>query len=148
MKKLLALLFALTMVLDLAACGGTAETEPAEEETETAEAAETETAEAEETESTGDTVTLRVGASPTPHAEILAQVVDDLAEQGIDLQIVEYTDYVVPNTAVEDGEDDANYFQHTPYMENFNAERGTHGSNLGLLHCRQILYHVSHQGSP
>ena len=132
MKKLLALLFALTMVLALAACGGTAETEePAEaEETETAEAAEAE----ETTESTGDTVTLRVGASPTPHAEILAQVVDDLAEQGIDLQIVEYTDYVVPNTAVEDGEDDANYFQHTPYMENFNAERGTHLVAVGDVH--------------
>jgi len=79
-------------------------------------------------------VTLRVGASPTPHAEILAQVVDDLAEQGIDLQIVEYTDYVVPNTAVEDGEDDANYFQHTPYMENFNAERGTHLVAVGDVH--------------
>ena len=75
MKKLLALLFALTMVLALAACGGAAE-EPAEaEDTETAEAAETE----ETAEETGDTVTLRVGASPTPHAEILAQVVDDLA---------------------------------------------------------------------
>ena len=132
MKKLLALLFALTMVLALAACGGAAETEePAEaEETET-----TEAAEAEETaEATGDIVTLRVGASPTPHAEILAQVVDDLAEQGIDLQIVEYTDYVVPNTAVEDGEDDANYFQHTPYMENFNAERGTHLVAVGDVH--------------
>ena len=132
MKKLLALLFALTMILALAACGGTAEsTEPAEaEETETAEAAEAE----ETTESTGDMVTLRVGASPTPHAEILAQVVDDLAEQGIDLQIVEYTDYVVPNTAVEDGEDDANYFQHTPYMKNFNAERGTHLVAVGDIH--------------
>ncbi len=130
MKKLLALLFALTMVLCLAACGGTATEEPAEaEETETAE-----TAEAAETEETGETVTLRVGASPTPHAEILAQVVDDLAEQGIDLQIVEYTDYVVPNTAVEDGEDDANYFQHTPYMENFNAERGTHLVAVGDVH--------------
>ena len=132
MKKLLALLFALTLVLALAACGGAAETEePAEaEETETTEAAEAE----ETTESTGDMVTLRVGASPTPHAEILAQVVDDLAEQGIDLQIVEYTDYVVPNTAVEDGEDDANYFQHTPYMENFNAERGTHLVAVGDVH--------------
>ena len=128
MKKLLALLFALTMVLGLAACGGTATEEPAEaEETETAEAVETE-------ETAGETVTLRVGASPTPHAEILAQVVDDLAEQGIDLQIVEYTDYVVPNTAVEDGEDDANYFQHTPYMENFNAERGTHLVAVGDIH--------------
>ena len=127
MKKLLALLFALTMVLGLAACGGSTAEEPAEAE-------ETETAEAVETEETAETVTLRVGASPTPHAEILAQVVDDLAEQGIDLQIVEYTDYVVPNTAVEDGEDDANYFQHTPYMNNFNAERGTHLVAVGDIH--------------
>ena len=132
MKKLLALLFSLSLVLALAACGGAAETtEPAEaEETETEETAEAE----ETTESTGDMVTLRVGASPTPHAEILRQVVDDLAAEGIDLQVVEYTDYVVPNTAVEDGEDDANYFQHTPYLENFNAERGTHLVAVGDVH--------------
>ena len=116
MKKLLALAFALVLVLALAACGDT--TEPA----------------ADDGSNTTEPVTIRVGASPTPHAEVLEQVVDVLAEQGIDLQVVEYTDYGVPNTAVEEGEDDANYFQHTPYMNNFNAENGTHLVNVADVH--------------
>ena len=66
-----------------------------------------------------DTVTLKVGATPTPHAEILEIVKDNLAEQGITLEIVEYTDYVQPNNAVESGDLDANYFQHITYMNNF-----------------------------
>ena len=57
---------------------------------------------------------MKVAASPTPHAEILEQVKPILAEQGIDLVITEYGDYVVPNTAVDEGDEDANYFQHTP----------------------------------
>jgi len=73
----------------------------------------------------GDTTVLTVGASPTPHVQILEQVVDDLAEQGIALEIIEYTDYVLPNTDVDAGEIDANYFQHTPYLEDFNEENGT-----------------------
>ena len=59
---------------------------------------------------------------------------DDLAEQGITLEIRPYNDYVMPNTAVEEGEDDANFFQHITYMENFNAERGTHLVNAGAIH--------------
>ena len=59
---------------------------------------------------------------------------DDLAEQGITLEIRPYNDYVMPNTAVEEGEDDANFFQHITYMENFNAERGTHLVNAGGIH--------------
>ncbi len=70
--------------------------------------------------------TITVGASSTPHAEILAAVKDTLAEAGWNLKIVTYGDYVLPNTALESGELDANYFQHTPYLENFNKERGTH----------------------
>ena len=58
----------------------------------------------------GDTVTLKVGASPAPHAEILEQVAPILAEQGITLEIVEYNDYIVPNEAVESADTDANYF--------------------------------------
>lgn len=118
MKKLLALLLGLTMALGLAACGST----PAETEGEG------------NTEATGETVTLTVAATPTPHAEILQQVVEPLKAEGIDLVIKEYTDYVLPNTAVEEGEVDANYFQHTPYMESFNAERGTHLVNAGEIH--------------
>ena len=116
MKKLLALAMALTLCLGLAACGG----DTADAGTDTAQ--------------TGETVTLRVGATPAPHEEILEQVVDNLAEQGITLEIVPYTDYNTPNTAVEEGEDDANYFQHITYMENFNAEHGTHLVSAGAIH--------------
>ncbi len=79
-------------------------------------------------------VTLRVGASVTPHAEILQQVVEPLAAQGITLEIVEYTDYVQPNTAVEDGSLDANYFQHQPYLTTFNEENGTHLVSVASIH--------------
>lgn len=120
MKKILALLLGLTMALGLAACGTT----PAEDTGSGSDAASND----------GETVTLKVGASATPHAEILKQVVEPLKEQGIDLEIVEYGDYIVPNTAVEEGEDDANYFQHTPYMENFNNENGTHLVAVAEIH--------------
>lgn len=82
----------------------------------------------------GETVTLKVGASPTPHAEILAVVKDLLAEQGIQLEVVEFTDYIQPNLAVEEGEIDANYFQHITYMNNFNAENGTHLVSVADVH--------------
>ena len=120
MKKLLALAMALTLCLGLAACGG--DTTDASTDT------------TDDTAQTGETVTLTVGATPAPHQEILEQVVDDLAEQGITLEIRPYNDYVMPNTAVEEGEDDANFFQHITYMENFNAERGTHLVNAGAIH--------------
>ena len=116
MKKLLTLILALTMAVGLCACGGAAE-EPAGDDA-----------------AAGETVTLKVAASPTPHAEILAQVVDVLAEQGIDLQITEYGDYVIPNTAVEEGDEDANFFQHTPYLDQFNEENGTHLVSVAKIH--------------
>lgn len=62
-----------------------------------------------------------IGASPTPHAQILKQVIDDMKELGYDLEIIEFTDYVLPNEAVATGEVDANFFQHTPYMNSFNS---------------------------
>ncbi len=67
---------------------------------------------------------LKVGASPSPHAEILNFVKDQLAKQGIELEVVEFTDYVLPNKSLEAGEIDANYFQHQPYLEDFNAKEG------------------------
>ena len=77
--------------------------------------------------SSAASVTLTVGASPSPHAEILNDVVKPLlAEQGINLVVQEFDDYIIPNTALEAGELDANYFQHEPYLEEFNAENGTH----------------------
>lgn len=79
-------------------------------------------------------VTLKVGATPEPHAALLNLVVDDLAKQDINLQVVEFTDYVTPNEALENGELDANYFQHIPYLDSFNKERGYHLVNAGGIH--------------
>lgn len=73
-----------------------------------------------------DDTTIRVGATPTPHAEILNQVASVLEEDGYTLDVVEYNDYVLPNTALENDELDANYFQHITYLNDFNEENGTH----------------------
>lgn len=81
-----------------------------------------------------DDSVIRVGASPTPHAEILEVIKEDLADQGYTLEIVEYNDYVIPNTATESGELDANYFQHQPYLDDFNAENGTHLVSVADVH--------------
>ena len=79
-------------------------------------------------------VKLTVGASSTPHAELLEIVKPALAEQGIELEIVIYDDYVLPNTALQDGTLDANYFQHTPYLNSFNDSNGTDLVSAGLIH--------------
>lgn len=84
--------------------------------------------------SSDKTVTLKVGASPTPHAEILKQCVEPLKKEGVNLKIVEFTDYVQPNTALESGDLDANYFQHTPYLEDFNKKHNTHLVALAKVH--------------
>lgn len=81
-----------------------------------------------------DDKVIRVGASVTPHAEILAIAAPILAEQGYTLEIVEFTDYVQPNTAVESGDLDANYFQHQPYLDDFNANNGTHIVSVAAIH--------------
>ena len=77
---------------------------------------------------------IKVGASPTPHAEILNTVADQLASEGYTLDVVEYNDYVLPNTALEDGELDANYFQHITYLNDFNEENGTHLASAAGIH--------------
>ena len=81
-----------------------------------------------------DDKTITIAASPTPHAEILAVAKDVLAEDGWTLEITEYADYVIPNNVVEDGEMDANYFQHVPYLDTFNAENGTHLVSVAMVH--------------
>lgn len=129
MKKLLALTLALVLCLGLAACGGGTSTDT-DTNADTSSDADTNG----DAAANGETITLTVGATPNPHAEILAQVKDDLAAEGIDLVVKEYSDYVVPNTAVEEGDLDANYFQHTPYMEKFNEENGTHLVSVGKIH--------------
>ncbi len=77
---------------------------------------------------------IKVGASPTPHAEILEAIKGLMAEQGYDLQVVTFNDYVLPNNAVESGEVDANYFQHITYMNDFNEKNGTHLVSVAEIH--------------
>ena len=120
MKKTRALVLALLLAVGLfAGCG-------APQNTETSASA--------EGGASGETKVIKIGASPTPHAEILAVAKEILAKEGYDLQIQEFPDYVIPNTAVEDGDLDANYFQHKQYLENFNAERGTHLAIAAEVH--------------
>ena len=123
MKKTLALVLTAALVLlTFAACGSTAAP------------AATEAPAAEEAAAAPESVKLTVGASSTPPAELLEIVKPALAEQGIELDIVIYDDYVLPNTALQDGTLDANYFQHTPYLNSFNASNGTDLVSAGLIH--------------
>lgn len=114
MKKFLALALAAVLAVGVAACSS------GETTTETTE--------------TKETVKIKVGATPAPHAEILEAVKDTLLEEGIELEIVEFNDYVIPNTSTESGELDANYFQHQPYLTDFNAQNGTHLVSVASIH--------------
>lgn len=91
-----------------------------------------------ETEEKKELETIKVGACVTPHAEILNSIKDELKEKGYNLEIVEYNDYVLPNTALESGELDANYFQHRPYLDDFNAENGTHIVGVANVHFEPL----------
>ena len=82
--------------------------------------------------------TITIAASPTPHAEILEVAKEILAAKGITLDIQVYNDYVVPNTVVDDGTLDANYFQHLPYLEDFNAENNTHIVSVSAIHVEPM----------
>lgn len=125
MKKVLAIvLAALLIVAALAGCAAKSKTADTTATTDTA-AAET---------TGGNLEVLKVGASSTPHAEILEQVRDTLAAEGYDLQIVVYDDYVLPNQSLADGSLDANYFQHTPYLNSFNAANGTDLVSAAKIH--------------
>lgn len=86
----------------------------------------------------GDDKTIKVGASPAPHAEILEQVKAQLAEEGYTLEIQEFSDYVQPNLALSNGELDANYFQHITYLEDFDAERGLDLVSAGGIHFEPL----------
>ena len=128
MKKLASLLLSGALARGLRA-GGAAPPGPANPP-----AANTDTPAAPTQTGSLEGTTLKVGASPAPHAEILAVVKELLAEEGINLEIVEFTDYIQPNTAVENGSIDANYFQHITYLNNFNAENGTHLVSVADVH--------------
>ena len=128
MKKVLAIvLAALLIVAALAGCAAKSETADTAADSTTTDTAAAETAD-------GKLEVLKVGASSTPHAEILEQVRDTLAAEGYDLQIVVYDDYVLPNQSLADGSLDANYFQHTPYLNSFNAANGTDLVSAAKIH--------------
>ena len=134
MKKIIAVLLAgAVFAASLTACSGT----PEETAAETQAAAGTQ----EETsadKASGETTKLTVAASPTPHAEILNAAKEMLAEEGIELEVVEYTDYVQPNLVTDQGDVDANYFQHVTYLENFNEEQGTSLVSAGSIHYEPL----------
>lgn len=137
-KRVLASILAGVLTVGvLTGCGSkteeAADTTATEETTE--DAAEDTAADAEETDAATETKgTITVAASATPHAEILAAAKPILAEQGWDLEVTEFDDYVLPNEVVESGEMDANYFQHVPYLDSFNEEKGTHLVEVGKIH--------------
>lgn len=91
--------------------------------------------------------TIKIAASPTPHTDILKIAKDILAKKDITLEITEFTDYVQPNNVVEAGEYDANYFQHIPYLENFNAENGTHLVSALAVHHEPMGIYLGKQTS-
>lgn len=137
MKKLSSVLLALSLsALALTGCGSSTDTsaDTSAEETTAADGAETTAADGAETAAADGDNVIKVGATSTPHGEILEFVKDKLAEQGYDLQITIYDDYVLPNKAVADGELDANYFQHTPYLNSFNASNGTDLVSVAKIH--------------
>ena len=138
-KRVLASILAGVLTVGvLTGCGS--KTEEAADTTTTEEtredAAEDTAADAEETDAAATETkgTITVAASATPHAEILAAAKPILAEQGWDLEVTEFDDYVLPNEVVESGEMDANYFQHVPYLDSFNEEKGTHLVEVGKIH--------------
>lgn len=116
MKKITSLILALVLafsLVSLSACGGKTNNDNT---------------------ASGDDKVITVGASATPHAEILEQVKQVLADEGYELKIVTYDDYVLPNQALADGTLDANYFQHKPYLDSFNAKNGTNLVSAGIIH--------------
>lgn len=121
-KKCLFLLIAVLSLLMIAACGN-------------ADATDDQGTNDKAAESKG---TITVGASPTPHAEILEAAKPVLAEEGYDLEVVEFTDYVQPNLNLESGELDANFFQHQPYLDDFNKENGTNLASIAAIHYEPL----------
>ena len=135
--KLFAPALALTLSLSLAACGGTSPASSAAPASSEAPASSSEAASS-EAPAAPQAVTPQVGAAPAPHAAILENIKPLLEKDGITLEIVEFTDYVIPNQALDAGDIDANYFQHLPYLEDFNAKNGTNLSSAGAIHFEPL----------
>ena len=125
MKKILLVLCSvLVLALLIAGCGGS------------------------ETKSEGGKTVLKVGATPVPHAELLNFVKPQLAKEGVDLQIIEFSDYVKPNLSLNDKEIDANFFQHIPYLEEFAKERNMPLVTLTKVHIEPMAVSYTHLTLP
>lgn len=112
-KKILAVLLASVLMLGLTGCGGNSGSNEGDKN-------------------------IKVGATAVPHAEILNAVKDELSKDGYTLEVTEFTDYVQPNNALEEGSLDANFFQHLPYLENFNKENSTDLVSVGTVHYEPL----------
>lgn len=124
MKKILILVLVLALSVSvLTACGG----KPAEDNEDGG-----------ENGNGQELISLKIGVSPDPHAKIVGIIKEDLLEEGIEVEIIEFTDYVIPNTALEDGDLDANYFQHIPYLEEQIEERGIDLVSIGGVHVEPM----------
>lgn len=146
MKKGLALILMVALAAGvLTACGSTTEQTDKAQTADQTDAAQTtdeaqaaEDADADSKAAAGELKPITVAATAVPHAEILEAVKPILARQGWDLQITVFDDYVQPNEVVEAGDIDCNFFQHTPYLDSFNVERGTHLVNVGEIHYEPL----------
>lgn len=126
MKKL-ALIFAAVAAFVISGCGDSAESSTDKS--------------AVDSSNKGDLVVLKVGATPNPHARILENIKDDLKAEGIDLQIVEFSDYVLPNIALNDGELDANFHQHQPYLDKLSEDRKLDLKSIAKIHIEPIGFY-------
>lgn len=129
MKKIFTLLLALTLLTSLVACNKS--TDNTKTSTETGSETNTET-------QTDDDNKIIIGVSPVPHAEITEALKDEFAKEGIEVEVKVFDDYVQPNLALDQGDIDANFFQHIPYLENFSKERGLNLVSLGSVHIEPM----------
>ena len=130
-KKLLSLGLTFVLSLGVVGCGSASAQSGSADAKEETKIEDTQTAKA---DTAGETVTIKVGANITPHSEILEVAKPILAEQGINLEVVKIEDSVTPNIGVAEGSLDANYFQHVPYLDQYNEENGTDIVSIGAIH--------------
>lgn len=123
--KRLALIFALFVAFVISGCGDSSNSSDS-------------SAKGEVAENSGDLVVIKVGATPNPHARILENIKDDLKSEGVDLQIVEFSDYVLPNISLNDGELDANFHQHQPYLDKLAEDKKLDLKSIAKIHIEPL----------
>ncbi|WP_425538364.1 MetQ/NlpA family ABC transporter substrate-binding protein [Microaceticoccus formicicus] len=132
MKKIL--LLVLVLALGLTACtGGEKKVEEKTDKVETTDKAETE-----KKDDKAEKVVIKIGVTPVPHAEIVELIKDDLAKEGVEVEIVEFNDYVTPNMSLADGSIDANFFQHEPYFKDMTESKNLDLVSIGNVHIEPI----------